>query len=86
MVNLSMVIPSFGSFYLENYHVENKALTASFLVDWFFKQAIAYYSNLKRISSLSTDTCATIRLTRTGLEKHLLLQHSFFVPCDSHGL
>jgi hypothetical protein len=86
MVNLSVVIPGFGSFYLENYHVKDKALTASFFVDWFFKQAIAYCSNPKRISSLSTDTCATMRLMWTGLEKHPLLQHLFFVPCDSHGL
>jgi hypothetical protein len=38
------------------------------------------------MSSLSTDTCATMRKTWSSLEKHLSLSHLFFVPCDSHGL
>lgn len=38
------------------------------------------------MSSLSTDTCATMQSTWTGLAKHPSLSHSFFVPCDSHGL
>jgi hypothetical protein len=86
MVNLSAVVPGFGSFYLENHHVGDKALTASFYVEWFLKKALAYCSDPNRISSLSTDTCATMRLTWTGLENHPLLKHAFFVPCDSHGL
>jgi hypothetical protein len=86
IVNLSVVIPGFGSFYLENYHVKDKALTASFFTKWFFEKAKAYCSDPKRISSLSTDTCSTMRLTWTSLENHPLLQHSFFIPCDSHRL
>jgi len=27
-----------------------------------------------------------MRNTWTGLEKHPLLQHAFFIPCDSHWL
>jgi hypothetical protein len=38
------------------------------------------------MSSLSTNTCATMRKTWTRLEDHPLLKHAFFVPCDSHGL
>jgi hypothetical protein len=61
MVNLSVVIPNFGSFYLENYHIGDQALTASFFIDWFFKKALISCSDLKQIGSLSTDICATMQ-------------------------
>jgi hypothetical protein len=86
MVNLLVVVPRFGSLYLENEHVGGKALNALFFVDWFFGKMKHYCLDLKRMSSLSTDTCATMQKTWTGLEKHPLLKHLFFVPCDSHGL
>ena len=38
------------------------------------------------MSSLSTDTCATIQKTWTGLEEHLLLKYVFFIPCNSYSL
>jgi hypothetical protein len=33
MVNLSVVLPNFGSFYLENDYVGDKSLTAAFFVN-----------------------------------------------------
>jgi len=45
-----------------------------------------YCLDLERLSSLSTDTCATMRKTWIGLKKHLLLSHAFFIPCNSYGL
>jgi hypothetical protein len=86
MVNISVVIPSYGSFFLENEHVGDAALTAAFFVDWFFKKTKIYVLDLKRISSLSTDTCATMRNTWTSIENHLLLSYTLVVPCNSHGL
>jgi hypothetical protein len=86
MVNLSVVIPKFGSFYLENEDVKDKSLNSQFLVEWFFQKTKQYCSDSKRMSSLSTDTCATMQKTWTGLEEHPLLKHAFFIPCDSHGL
>ena len=86
IVNLSVVIPTFGSFYLENDHVGDKALTAGFFVNWFFQRTEAYCSDPKRIGSLATDTCATMRKTWTSIEEDPRLDHCFIVPCDSHGL
>jgi hypothetical protein len=48
------------------------------------KRASQY--NFSCISSLTTDTCTTMRNTWTGLEKQDLLSHVLFIPCDSHGL
>jgi hypothetical protein len=45
-----------------------------------------YCLDLKRLSSLSTDICATMQKTWTGLKKHLLLSYTFFILCDSYGL
>jgi hypothetical protein len=63
IVNLSMVLPNFGSFYLENDHVGDKSLTAAFFVDWFFRKTNVYCSDPRRIGSLVTNTCATMRKT-----------------------
>lgn len=86
IVNLSIVILEYGSFYLENEFVYNSSLNTSFFVKWFFKKIKLYCSDSKRMSSLSTNTCATMRNTWTELEEHPLLKHAFFVPCDSYGL
>jgi hypothetical protein len=86
MINLLVVVLGFGSFYLETEHVGDKTLDAQFFVNWFFWKSKNYCLDLNRISSLSTDTCATMQSTWTSLAKHPSLSHSFFVPCDSHGL
>jgi hypothetical protein len=86
MVNLSIVVPKFRSFFLENDHIGDVALTTSFFIDWFFKKTKFYCLDLKRIGSLSMDTCATMQKTWTSVEEHPLLKHAFVIPCDSHGL
>jgi hypothetical protein len=48
------------------------------------KKASAY--DLSRVSSLTTDTCTTMRSTWLGLEAVDKLSHVLFIPCDSHGL
>lgn len=84
MVNLSVVTQEYGSFFLGNYHVGSQSLSASFFVEWFIHLTSPY--DLARVSSLTTDTCATMRKTWEGLEKHESLKHTLFIPCDSHGL
>jgi hypothetical protein len=86
MITLAVVIPYFGSFYLENDHIGDKALTAGFFVDWFFPKTKAYCSDPKRIGSLTSDTCATMRKAWVSIEEDPRLVHCFVVPCDSHGL
>jgi len=44
-VNISVVVPSYSSFFLENEHVGDAALTAAFFVDWFFKKTKIYISD-----------------------------------------
>jgi hypothetical protein len=36
MVSLSVVIPGFGSFYLENEHVNDKSFNALLFIKWIF--------------------------------------------------
>jgi hypothetical protein len=84
IINLSVVIPRYGSIFIANESVGRQDLTASFFANWFIQRVSEY--NLARISSLTTDTCATMRNTWTGLEKLDILSHTIFIPCDSHGL
>ena len=84
IINLSVVIPRYRSIFLANESVGKEDLTASFFTNWFIQRASEY--NLSRISSLTTDTCAIMRNTWTGLEKLDSLLHTLFIPCDSHGL
>jgi hypothetical protein len=84
IINLSVVIPRYGLIFLANESVGRQDLTASFFANWFLQRASEY--NLTRISSLTTDTCAIMRNTWTGLEKLDSLSHVLFIPCDSHGL
>jgi hypothetical protein len=37
VINLSVVIPPFGSFFLDNIPVDDDKLDSDYLVDWFFK-------------------------------------------------
>ncbi|KFZ17216.1 hypothetical protein V501_01850 [Pseudogymnoascus sp. VKM F-4519 (FW-2642)] len=84
IINFSVVIPGYGSIYLSNKDVGHDELNTSYFTNWFMKKASKY--DLSRVSSLSTDTCATMRSTWTGLESLKELSHVLFIPCDSHGL
>ena len=84
IVNFSAVIPGYGSIYLSNEDVGREDLDTGYFTDWFIKQASKY--DLSRVSSLTTDTCATMRSTWLGLEAVDELSHVLFIPCDSHGL
>jgi len=84
IVNISVVIPQYGSIFLNNEDVGKDSLDTSFFTNWFMRMAMPY--NLLRVSSLTTDTCATMRSTWTGLEHTTQLSHALFIPCDSHGL
>jgi hypothetical protein len=63
MVNLSVVILEYKRFYLENEFVYDNSLNALFFVKWFLEKKKQCCSNPKRMSSLSTDICATMRNT-----------------------
>ena len=84
IVNLSIIIPQYGSIFLANKDVGNKSLDTNFFTNWFMRMAAPY--DLSRVSSLITDTCATMRSTWTGLELTEQLSHTLFIPCDSYGL
>jgi len=36
VINLSIIIPPFGSFFLENIPVDDDKLDSDYLIDWFF--------------------------------------------------
>jgi hypothetical protein len=84
IVNISVVIPQYGSIFLANENIGNQSLNTLFFVNWFLRQTAPF--DLSRVSSLTTDTCTTMRSTWTGLETVEQLSHALFIPCDSHGL
>ena len=84
IVNISVVIPQYGSIFLGNEDVGDKSLDTNFFTNWFMRMVAPY--DLSRVSSLTTDTCATMRSTWSGLESTEQLSHAIFIPCDSHGL
>lgn len=84
IINISVVIPQYGSVFLGNEDVGSVSLDASFFTNWFLKMAIPY--DLSQVSSLTTNTCTTMRSTWTGLKYIEQLVYALFIPCDSHGL
>jgi hypothetical protein len=43
-------------------------------------------NDLRKINSITMDTCTTMRLSWKVLAQHPELRHCFFVPCNSRGL
>ena len=84
IVNISIVIPQYSSIFLGNEDIGNKSLDTPFFTNWFLRKAASY--DLSRVSSLTTDTCSTMRSIWTGLQQVDQLSHALFIPCDSHGL
>lgn len=84
VINLLVVLPSYGSIYLYNGAIGDASLNAGFIKQWLLDHTKQF--DLSRVSSLTTDTCSTMRSTWRELEALLELQHALFVPCDSHGL
>jgi hypothetical protein len=84
IINLSVVIPQYGSIFLANEDIGNKSLDANFFTNWFLRMVAPY--DLSRVGSLTTDTCSTMRSTWNGLQHIKQLSHTLFIPCDSHGL
>jgi hypothetical protein len=87
MINLSVVLKPLGSFFLTNKDSRDAKLGALYFLNWF-KEETKLYTNgdLKKIGSMTTDTCVTMRLFWDLAEKTVELSHVIFVPCDSHGL
>jgi len=63
MINLSTILKPFGSFFLINKDSRDAKLKALYFLNWFKEETKAYTNgDLKRIGSMTTDTCATMRL------------------------
>ena len=63
MINLSTILKPFGSFFLINKDARDARLGALYFLNWFKEETKAYTNgDLKRIGSMTTDTCATMRL------------------------
>lgn len=87
MINLSAVLKPFGSFFLTNKDSKDAKLGAVYFLNWFKAETKEYTNgDLKKIGSMITDTCATMRLFWDLAEKSIELSHVIFVPCDSHRL
>lgn len=87
IINLSVVVKPFGSFFLHNYNAGKATLNAAFFVTWFFTMVEAFIrGDWTKVAGVATDTCSVIRLIWSNLETDLRLKSCFMIPCDSHGL
>jgi hypothetical protein len=70
MINLSAVLKPFGSFFLTNKDARDARLGALYFLNWFKEEMKAYINgDLKRIGSMTIDTCAMMRLFWNLAEK-----------------
>lgn len=87
IINLSVVIPPFGSFFLANIPVEDDTLDSQYILDFFFLHADKWVNgDYTRINAIATDTCAVMRSFWRKAAKDPRMRHAFYIPCDSHGL
>lgn len=87
IINTSMITTSGDCFYISNLEAKAGRLGAEELAE--HTVAIAKQvtnGNLSKVSSITTDTCSTMRLLWKRLENQPDMKHIFTVPCDSHGL
>jgi len=63
IINLSAILKPFGSFFLTNKDSKDAKLSARYFLEWFKTETKVYTGGiLKNIGSMTTDTCATMRL------------------------
>ena len=87
IANLSVNVPSQGSFFLRNYHTQANRQTADFLVQLTAPGIIeACNGDVTRCNSIATDTCAAMRSFHTKMSADPRFKDCFFVLCDSHGI
>ena len=95
VLNYCITTPS-GTFCMKQDVVAVRASTAERQRDWLETQLESLEAELKEvcgkdvvlspINSVFTDTCATIRKMWEHCKAKPRFEHTFFIPCDSHGL
>jgi hypothetical protein len=95
VVNFS-ILCNLGSFCMKQDAVPTGAFRAEKQADWLeaqieelevrYKAEFGQNAQLPPINSVSTDTCSTMRSMWMHLRSKPRFQHTFFIPCDSHGL
>jgi len=82
-----MITASGDCFYISNLEAEAGKLGAEELVEHMVKIAEQVTEgDLSKVASVTTDTCSTMRSLWKKLDSRLDTNHTFTVPCDSHGL
>ena len=87
IINTSVVTNSGDSFFWSNIEADEGKMGADELAAHAI-EATKDITNgqLSKVTSITTDTCSTMRALWSRLEKNQDMQHVFAVPCDSHGL
>jgi Protein of unknown function (DUF 659) len=86
IMNISITIKR-GAFYYKNIDLDAITVSAELCAEKIKQQARSITNGqLKRINSISTDTCDTILKTTRLLQAFPSFQHIFMVPCDPYGL
>jgi Protein of unknown function (DUF 659)/hAT family C-terminal dimerisation region/BED zinc finger len=86
IVNIS-IHSVYSSLHYLSKDVRSKRMTGSATAEWL-RDDLLVLSNqrLDRVNSIVNDTCSTMRLMWSDIEKFDNLRHCFFIPCDSHRI
>lgn len=87
ITNLSVNVPSQGTFYLHNWDSADNSQSAMYYFQLLASEFIqACGGDLSRMNSLATDTCSTMRRLYQIISTDPRFSYVFMVLCDSHGL
>lgn len=78
-----------ASYYYDSELFGDRRLTADEISEIVVKKLTSFLGpspDWSRINSITTDTCSTMKAVWRILEQKPMFEHTFFVPCDSHGL
>ena len=86
IMNIALTTPR-GAFYYENIVLGSATVSAEFCAEKI-EQRLQHITKqrMRRVNSISTDTCDTMLKTARLLRALPSLKHTFMVPCDPHGL
>jgi ADP-ribose pyrophosphatase YjhB (NUDIX family) len=87
IINLSAILKPFGFFFFINKDSRDARLRVLYFLNWFKEETKEYIDgDIKRIRSITIDTCVTIRLFWDLAERSIELSYVLFILYDSYGL
>jgi hypothetical protein len=86
IMNIAVTTPH-RAFYYENISLRGITVSGEFCATKIEQKLQEITKQrMKRVNSISTDTCETMMKTARLLQVLLSLSHTFMIPCDPHGI